>query len=101
MAQDQDVSRRDFVKTAGAATAAAAVISAPAIQKVKAANDQVQYGMIGTGSRGTYLLKHLKNINSGRCVAMCDIQETPSRAASKPMAPSRKTYKDYHDLLDA
>ena len=53
MADEQDVTRRNFVKTAGAA---AAVISAPAIQTVKAANDQVQFGFIGTGSRGSYLL---------------------------------------------
>jgi hypothetical protein len=49
---------------------------------VKAANDQVQYGMIGTGSRGSYLLKHLKNIPAGRCVALCDIQQTASTTAS-------------------
>ena len=47
MADTQDVSRRNFVKTAGAA---AAVVSAPRIQTMKAANDQVQYGFIGTGS---------------------------------------------------
>ena len=56
MAQDQDVSRRDFVKAAGAVTAVAAAIpavhGAPAVQKVRAANDQVQFGIIGTGSRG-------------------------------------------------
>lgn len=55
MAENKDTSmtRRDVVKLAGAATmaAAAAEISAPAIQKVRAANDQVQFGMIGTGSR--------------------------------------------------
>ena len=38
-------SRRDVVKMAGAASAAVG----PFIQKVKAANDQVQYGFIGTG----------------------------------------------------
>ena len=96
MAQDQDVSRRDFVKTAGAATAAAALISAPAIQKVRAANDQVQYGMIGTGSRGKYLLKHLKNIDSGRCVAICDIQDDALKKrleaiGNNPARPSRTT----------
>ena len=54
MSQETDLSRRDLLKTAGAVAAVAAVIEgAPAIQKVKAANDQVQYGMIGTGSRGT------------------------------------------------
>ena len=52
-------SRRDVVKLAGAASAAVG----PFIQKVKAANDQVQYGFIGTGSRGTYLLGHLAKID--------------------------------------
>jgi predicted dehydrogenase len=101
MAQDQDVSRRDFVKTAGAATAAAAVISAPMIQTVKAANDQVQFGVIGTGSRGKYLLKHLKNISSGRCVAMCDIQDDALKGGIEAYGTKPpKTFKDYHELLD-
>src|SRR5678815_4040736 len=77
MAQDQEVSRREFVKAAGAVTAVAAAIpavhGAPAIQKVRAANDQVQFGIIGTGSRGSYLLKHLKGIDNGKCVAICDV----------------------------
>src|SRR5260370_23313259 len=68
MAQDQDVSRRDFVKTAGAVAAVAAAIpavhGAPAVQKVRAANDQGQFGIIGTGSPGSYLLKHLKRIDN-------------------------------------
>ena len=70
MAENNDVSRRDVLKTAGAVSVLGA---APFIQTVKAANDQVQYGMIGTGSRGSYLLKHLKGIDNGRCVALCDI----------------------------
>ena len=74
MSEQNDVSRRDLLKTAGAVTAAAAVVvHAPRIQKVRAANDQVQFGMVGTGSRGSYLLKHLKNIDGGRCVALCDM----------------------------
>jgi predicted dehydrogenase len=100
MAQDQDVSRRDFVKTAGAATAAAAVISAPMIQKVRAANDQVQYGMIGTGSRGSYLLKHLKDIDSARCVAFCDIQDDSIKKGIDGYgAKPPKIFKDYRELL--
>src|ERR1035437_2993115 len=70
MAQDNDVSRRDVLKAAGAVTV---VAGAPFIQTVKAANQQVQYGMIGCGIRGTYLLKHLKQIASGHCVALCDL----------------------------
>ncbi|HTS60779.1 MAG TPA: Gfo/Idh/MocA family oxidoreductase [Candidatus Acidoferrales bacterium] len=100
MAQDKDVTRRDFVKTAGAVTAvAAAVNSAPAIQKVRAANDQVQYGMIGTGSRGSYLLKHLKGIDNGRCVALCDINDENLKHGIDTIANNPKTYKDYRELL--
>ncbi|MBS1859815.1 MAG: Gfo/Idh/MocA family oxidoreductase [Acidobacteria bacterium] len=100
MAQDQEVSRRDFVKTAAAVTAvAAAVEGAPAIQKVRAANDQVQYGMIGTGSRGSYLLKHLKSIDAGRCVALCDINPVNLKRGVDTIGTNPKTFADYRELL--
>src|ERR1051326_4062268 len=100
MAQQKNDSRRDFVKSAGAVTAvAAAVQGAPAIQKVRAANDQVQFGMIGTGSRGSYLLKHLKNIDNGRCVALCDVQQDKLDLAVQTIGNNPKTFKDYRELL--
>ncbi len=104
MAHDQDVSRRDFVKTAGAVTAAAAAVipavqGFPGIQKVRAANDQVQFGMIGTGSRGSYLLKHLKGIDNGRCVAVCDINADNLKHGVDTIGTNPKTFKDYRELL--
>ncbi len=103
MAQDQDVSRRDFVKAAGAVSAVAAAIpavhGAPAIQKVRAANDQVQFGIIGTGSRGSYLLKHLKGIDNGRCVAACDINPENLKHGIDTIGNNPKQYKDYRELL--
>jgi predicted dehydrogenase len=102
MAQEKDVTRRDILKTAGAVTAvAAAVQGAPAIQTVRAANDQVQFGMIGTGGRGTYLLKHLKGIDNGRCVALCDINETNLKHGFDEIGTNPKTFKDYRELLAA
>jgi predicted dehydrogenase len=105
MPQENDVSRRDFVKTASAVTAVAAAIpavqGAPGIQTVKAANDQVQYGIIGTGSRGTYLLKHLKKIESGRCVAVCDINPENLKHGVDTIGTNPKTFKDYRELLSA
>ena len=95
MAEKQDVSRRDFVKTAGAA----AVVSAPAIQTVKAANDQVQFGFIGTGSRGQYLLQHINQTDRGRCVAVCDIFETNLKKGAEIAGTNPKTFKDYRELL--
>ncbi len=100
MAQENDLSRRDLLKAAGAVTAVAATVQgAPAIQKVRAANDQVQFGMIGTGSRGTYLLKHLKNIDNGRCVALCDINPENLKHGVDTIGNNPKTYKDYRELL--
>jgi predicted dehydrogenase len=103
MAQDQDVSRRDFVKAAGAVSAVAAAIpavhGAPAVQKVRAANDQVQFGIIGTGSRGSYLLKHLKGIDNGRCVAACDINPENLKHGIDTIGNNPKQYKDYRELL--
>ncbi len=103
MAQDQEVSRREFVKAAGAVTAVAAAIpavhGAPAVQKVRAANDQVQFGIIGTGSRGQYLLKHLKGIDNGRCVAACDINADALKKGVDFIGTKPKEYKDYRELL--
>ena len=77
MPEKSDPTRREVVKIAGVATAAAAAISqfqgAPAI--VKAAPDQMKYGVIGTGGRGSYLLKHLTKIDNGRCAAVCDVDD--------------------------
>jgi len=102
MPQPKDLTRRDVMKAAGAATVAAAtrkLEGAPAIPTVKAANSQVQYGMIGTGSRGSYLLKHLKSIDSGRCVALCDIQQANLEHGVQTIGNSPKTFKDYRELL--
>jgi len=96
MSSDTDVSRRDFVKTAGAVAA----IAAPAIQTIKAANQQVRYGMIGCGSRGTYLLKHLKAIDAGECLALCDIRPQAIDRGVQTIGNHPATYNDYHALLD-
>jgi len=102
MAETNDLTRREVVKMAGAVTAmtaASQLQGAPAIQKVKAANNQVQYGMIGTGSRGSYLLKHLKGIDGGRCVAICDINDVALSRGAETIGNNPRQYKDYRELL--
>lgn len=104
MEQKLHVSRRDFVKTAGAVTAVGSALpkmqGAPGIQKVRAANDQVQYGFIGTGSRGQYLLRHLKKTNDvGRCVAVCDVYEPNLKIAVETAGTNPDAFKDYRELL--
>jgi predicted dehydrogenase len=104
MSNSDDLTRRDVVKLAGAATVAAAAAKVggfPGIQTVRAANDRVQFGMIGTGSRGTYLLKHLVGIDAGRCVALCDLQQDQIDKGLKTIGGTPKTFKDYRELLAA
>jgi predicted dehydrogenase len=100
--QKDDPSRRDIVKmagTAGVAAAAASTLGAPWIQKVKAANSQVQYAMVGTGSRGSYLLKHLTKIDGGRCVAVCDIDDTALQRGAETIGTNPQKFKDYRQVL--
>lgn len=101
-ADHSDLTRREAVQTAGAAVAVAALASTvefPRIQKVRAANSVVNYAVIGTGSRGTYHLKHWKNIDNSQCIAICDISDEALKKAL-PEAPGKpQTYKDYRELL--
>src|SRR5689334_22130629 len=105
MAEEKDVSRRDFVKTAGAVSAVAAALpaleGAPLIKTVKAANEQVPYGFIGTGSRGQYLIGHLKKTNdAGRCLAACDIRPENLKKGAELTGVNPTQYKDYRELLN-
>jgi len=102
VSETNDMTRRDVVKIAGAATAMAAVKKlegAPAIQKVKAANEVVNYAVIGTGGRGTYLIRHFNGIDGGRCVAVCDILEEAVKNAQQTSKDKPEAYRDYREVL--
>ena len=91
MPESQNPTRRDVVKAAGVATAAAALVDlqgAPAILKVRAASDQMKYGVIGTGGRGGYLLKHLTKIDNGHCTAICDLDDAKLDKAAATIGTS-------------
>src|ERR1700719_813600 len=102
MRENSDPTRRDVMKAAGVATVAAAVAdlqAAPAILKVHAASDQMKYGMIGTGGRGSYLLKHLTKVDNGHCAAVCDLDDEHLDKAAATIGTNPTKYKDYRELL--
>lgn len=103
MADNQDLTRRDAIKAAGAVTlagvAAAQFVGAPAIIKARAATNAVNFGIVGTGSRGAYLLKHLKGIDTGKCVAICDVSDDALKKGAETIGTNPKQYKDYRELL--
>jgi predicted dehydrogenase len=87
------VTRRDVLTTA-------AMVGAAAAGAVGAANDTVAYGVIGTGGRGSYLLKHLRAIGNGRCVAVCDLDAGKTDRAAQVIGTNPAKYQDYRALLD-
>jgi predicted dehydrogenase len=96
MEQTNGMSRRGVVQLAGAVGAVAS-LGAPAI--VKAAPDQVKFGFIGTGSRGDYLLKHLKSIDYGRCVALSDISQEHMDRSAQTIGSNPAKFRDYREML--
>jgi predicted dehydrogenase len=88
-----DISRRDALKT-GAALAAT-----PGLLTVHAAFDLVKFGVIGVGARGGYLVSRLSQLNTGHCVALCDVNQQTLDAAAHKLTTNPKKYLDYHNLL--
>lgn len=93
-----DLTRRSAIKVAGAAAVAATALEgAPAV--TKNSGDQVRFGIVGTGSRGAYLLKHLKGIDNGHCLAVCDIKQEALDLAASTIGTNPTKYKDYRELI--
>jgi predicted dehydrogenase len=103
--------RRDFLKTAGAAAATAAIWKNPltAAERTRSigANDRIRVAQLGCGSRGVgthmkEMKKHIKATNF-EYVAVCDTwKEHREKAAStvKEMSGNEvKQFKNYRDLF--
>ncbi len=98
MLTGQDPTRRDVVKGAGAAVLS--VLPAPAGQQMQAAANQVPYAVVGTGERGTYLLRHMASIQGARCVAVCDLDAANLKKGVAAAGTNPATCEDYRVLLD-
>src|SRR4051812_2108951 len=101
MAQNDDFSRRDVMKLAGGASLAAAAattaskVGGPAVISARADSKEIRYSMIGTGSRGAYLLSHLTKVDNGHCAALCDLNQEALDKAATTIGTNPKKYKDY------
>ena len=95
MPENGKLTRRQVNHMAGAAVAAG-----PFIQKMRAAGDQVAFGVVGTGSRGQYLLERLNHLGSGRCVALCDNYEPHLSKAAQLTVGGPGRHTDYRHLLE-
>ncbi len=96
---NENISRRKFISSAGVLAGGIAV-AAPAMGKfVVGANDKVNIGIIGTGSRGNWLNKILQKVPDAEVVACADILPSHLEKGLE-IASKAKGYKDYKKLLD-
>ena len=101
-----NVNRRSFVKTAmgvGAALGVARPLAAAAQARVIGANDKINIGVIGVGTRGMGLLRQLVRMREAganiEIVAVCDVYEKRKRQAQE-ISKAEFATLDYRELLD-
>lgn len=87
------VSRRNFLQ-AGAALAAA-----PGVSRTYAANDRIQFGMIGAGARAHELMVALMQHQSAEIVAVVDAYKGRVKRAIERTGGRAKACKSYQDIL--
>jgi len=102
MEKDQDVTRREFLKTAATVAAATSITSlgAPGILNAQNVGNPVRYGFVGTGTEGCTLLKFLATIPEGRCIATCDIYPPNLKKGVETIGSNPDTYVEYHKMLE-
>jgi predicted dehydrogenase len=88
------VDRRDFIKTAGAATAATAL----SYSRILGANDRVRLGLVGCGSRGVGIMNTFLKLTAD-AGAVCDVYAAQVDQARKT-ATGAKAFKDHRRVLD-
>lgn len=96
----EDVTRRNFLRTATSAAAVAALPGLAAAAENSGPSDAVRYGFIGTGTQGCTLLRFLTTVPQGRCVATCDIYPPNLKKGVETIGTKPDTYEDYRQLLD-
>jgi len=92
---DTNVPRRDFIKSVGAATAATAL----SYSRILGANERVQMGLIGCGSRGVGVMNSFLKVGDVDVTALCDVYGAQFERA-KQNASKAKTFADHRQLLE-
>ncbi len=102
MEKEQDVTRREFLKTAATVAAASSLagFGAPAILSAQSAGNPLRYGIIGTGTEGCTLLKFLATNPAGRCIATCDIYPPNLKKGVETIGSNPETYTEYQKMLE-
>lgn len=86
------ITRRTFLETAGATLAASTML--------RAEDAPIRVAVIGTGGRGSDLIRALTTIDDAVIVGVCDDYLPHLEQGAKYAGPQAKTFSDYRKLLD-
>jgi len=96
------LSRRNFMKSTMAAGAAMALLSPNS--RVRGANNDLRFAVVGTGGQGNNHIKYFNEKEGVRVVAICDVDrehaEKVARDFEKKYGQKVKTYIDVRELLE-
>ncbi|HEY1903464.1 MAG TPA: Gfo/Idh/MocA family oxidoreductase [Terracidiphilus sp.] len=100
------MTRRDFVRMGAGAAAAGAAMKAtllePPVYAAQAdGGRKIRFAIVGTGIRGTDLLRAARQVSSGVCVGAADLYTTRHQAAKETWGADIPTTGDYRRFLDS
>jgi predicted dehydrogenase len=87
--------RREFLTATVAFTVAAGTSPLAALE-----DKPIRVVVIGTGGRGSDLIRKLSTIENAQIVGICDDYEPHLSRASKFAGPQAKTFSDYREMLE-
>lgn len=100
---DKNISRREFLKNLGIAGTSLILAASPwlsTFSEVKnTENEKLNLAIIGTGSRGRFLMSFLINNPKVNIVAICDVYQ-PSINEALKLTPHSKVYTNYKHVMD-
>src|SRR5262245_26594214 len=91
--------RRQFMRRV-VQTAAAASVSAACPQPIFGANERVNIGLIGCGTRGMAVARLMRQVPSVAFIATCDVYKPHSEKAREWAGGHCQAYGDFRKVLD-
>ena len=93
---DQDISRRDLMRTA---KVGAAAMTAASYSRILGANNRPQMGLIGCGGRGVYVMNTFIKTDQVEVKGVCDVW-TERTDKAKETATNATAFTDHRKMLD-
>jgi len=97
----EHITRREFLKNAGAAAAAAAVVGPTLLsERARGANDRIVVGAIGCGGMGSSDMSDFKANPDVEIAAVCDVDRHRLQEAVQKAGGKAEAYSDFRKLLE-